>query len=593
MTDMLSLKSKLSPKVCDETFRRFPISIICSFLFFVTSVSDFNVKIDMLFILFYAFLWFFNFKLLWESLNKKIQSYYLISIPLFVAVILYIFAFLYFPPALIFFIIILIISATIAPSKTIERNKDFFNFNYVIWSNFLFTFFVSAILFLGLSLIFLTIFYLFSISGTPKFLFNLWLFCATIFAPFFWLSRVPKEVTPTETLEISKSFKFILQNVIIPVVLFYFAIIYIYFLNIVIKWEFPKGKLAYIVMSFGIIGILLHLLTYNTKSFERSYVKIFHKYFYKIFLLPLLLLFYSIYLRVTEYGITPMRYFVIAIAIWFTFISVIQIFYQKKFRLYLIPLSLVIILLIGTFGSLNAKNISYYSQSSRLKKIFEKHNLIRNGKILKDSSEVLSFQDKKDATSIIKYFVNNRQEEDILLLLEEKPTLPKNKNYKKQSILAQAMGFNIYSRGREEVKQYRPEFPNRVYGKPRVSDVKEYDLFVSFPSSFYVNYKTKKIEDRIFDVKYSVSKSIKIEFKNNIISVSNDKNQKIDFYLLELMQPHYDEKKLSFNEGELFFVQNNESFNVKVYIKSIAIIVDKETLKDIKSISFDLALSGI
>ncbi|MBK9320884.1 MAG: DUF4153 domain-containing protein [Bacteroidetes bacterium] len=95
------------------------------------------------------------------------------------------------------------------------------------------------------------------------------------------------------------------QFVLLPLVTIYLGILYVYELKILITMNWPRGWVSYLVIGFSTAGILALLLVWPLRNDDRyKWVKTFTRLFY-IALLPLIaLLFFSIYIRVKEYGIT-------------------------------------------------------------------------------------------------------------------------------------------------------------------------------------------------------------------------------------------------------------------------------------------------
>jgi len=92
--------------------------------------------------------------------------------------------------------------------------------------------------------------------------------------------------------------------------------------------------------------------------------------FYRLLLPLIVLLFVAIFRRISDYGITENRYFVVAIAVWILAI-ILYLLISKKKRLIVLPSSLLIITLLVSFGFWGAISVSENSQLNQFKKIFE------------------------------------------------------------------------------------------------------------------------------------------------------------------------------------------------------------------------------
>src|SRR5690606_3825899 len=126
----------------------------------------------------------------------------------------------------------------------------------------------------------------------------------------------------------------------------------------------------------------------------------------------LILLILAIYKRVDDYGITESRYILISLAIWLSFITGYFIIKGQE-QIRIIPISLMFIALITTFGPWGISAISKNSQQNRLEKILkEKVSPKRNNEIrnlvtyLNDKHGINSLQQfvKEDLKVIDKKF---------------------------------------------------------------------------------------------------------------------------------------------------------------------------------------------
>ena len=91
--------------------------------------------------------------------------------------------------------------------------------------------------------------------------------------------------------------------------------------------------------------------------------KVFKKYF-PFASIPLLALsIVSISKRISQYGVTELRYFIVLLGIWLIFCMVSSIF---KARLSVILISLIAVVYISVFSPVNNRRITIMSQNKRL-----------------------------------------------------------------------------------------------------------------------------------------------------------------------------------------------------------------------------------
>lgn len=193
--------------------------------------------------------------------------------------------------------------------------------------------------------------------------------------------------------------KFFTQFILIPLLLIYVVILYLYTAKIIINWELPQGWVSYLVLAYSMVGILAILLVHPLRNDSaKSWVKIFSKAFYYSLIPLIILLFIAIFTRILEYGYTEPRYYVLLLAIWLLSVQVYFIFFRNS-TIKFIPMSLFA---FGIFGLLfpyaNSFAVAKRSQKFELEKLLEVNKLVDNGKINFDkpiSSEVAeSISDK-------------------------------------------------------------------------------------------------------------------------------------------------------------------------------------------------------
>ena len=98
--------------------------------------------------------------------------------------------------------------------------------------------------------------------------------------------------------------------IVVPLVLVYMLILYLYAGKIVIEASWPKGGVAGYVLGFSVLGLLSVVLLYPLKDREGNrWIGTYLKWLC-IFILPqTAVLFLSVWRRVSEYGVTESRYF--------------------------------------------------------------------------------------------------------------------------------------------------------------------------------------------------------------------------------------------------------------------------------------------
>ena len=226
-------------------------------------------------------------------------------------------------------------------------NKDFWEYNKNLFIGFAESMFFALVLYLGLAVGILAIDQLFQLDVDSKFYGYLFIFLAGIFNTWYFLSRFPNPEYDDRIAPLTRPYLVFTQYIIIPIVGIYMVILYAYGAKIGFSMELPDGWVGQLTLWFSFVGIITYLLNYYVHEYSSSLItSIYKTWFFRILLVPLILLFIAIYRRVSDYGITEERYLVIVMAIWIAFLIALYIV-KPHLSLRWIPISLSGILAFG------------------------------------------------------------------------------------------------------------------------------------------------------------------------------------------------------------------------------------------------------
>ena len=264
----------------------------------------------------------------------------------------------------------------------------------------------SVVLFLGLTVVFLTVDGLSLIKLEGKIYVETWLFVVFVFAMIFFASKLKKVDENLEEYEIHKVFKFLIYFIVIPLITIYTGILYIYFGKMLITRSWPQGLVSHLILWYTIFSLFIMIMvTPMTK--KDPVAKVFKKYF-PLASIPLLALsIVSISKRISQYGVTELRYFIVLLGIWLIFCMVSSIF---KARLSVILISLIAVVYISVFSPVNNRRITIMSQNKRLERILIKHGLLKDGKLVKNSG--LNENQKYEVTDVLNYILGIRDKKE-------------------------------------------------------------------------------------------------------------------------------------------------------------------------------------
>lgn len=225
--------------------------------------------------------------------------------------------------------------------------------------------------------------------------------------------------------------KFFVQFVLIPLLIIYAIILYLYGAKILFKWDLPRGWVSYLILAYSLVGILALLLVFPLKEIAaKSWVKGFSKIFYFALLPLLVLLFVAIFTRILEYGFTENRYYVLLLAIWLT-VVVLYFSFWKKANIKFIPVSLFAFGLFSLiFPYFNTFSVAKNSQKIELQEILVKNNLLENGKInlnkrinnsdANEISEKFDFLKERNELNYLKKYFNESETKKIAFFYQKR-----------------------------------------------------------------------------------------------------------------------------------------------------------------------------
>lgn len=262
--------------------------------------------------------------------------------------------------------------------------QGFWQFNKTIFLRFLASMLYSTVLYLGLAAAIGAMNFLFNFKFESDTFLILWICIAGLFNTIFFLAGVPQELQLLDQdHSYPKGLKIFTQYVLIPLASVYVVILLAYEIKIALEWNLPKGLVSKLILGYAVFGILSLLLVFPIREKEENkWIKTYARSFYFLMLPLLILLFLAVGARITSYGITESRYYLILLAVWLLFIT-IYFLLSKRQNIKLVPISLSILALLSIYGPQSAFSISSYSQSQVLISIFKKNGAFKDGKLVR------------------------------------------------------------------------------------------------------------------------------------------------------------------------------------------------------------------
>ncbi|MCR4441718.1 MAG: DUF4153 domain-containing protein [Peptococcaceae bacterium] len=240
-----------------------------------------------------------------------------------------------------------------------------------------------------------------------------WVLAWLVFVPVHFLYNLPCRNDNFTIEHFNKIIKIMLLYIVLPIISIYTIVLYIYFTKIIVTHVWPKGIVSYLVVSYTAAGIAAIFLVSPFRE-QNKWVKVFTAAFTKLIFPLLLMMFISIGIRISEFGFTENRYFILIIGLWSTFVMVFLNITKGKNNT-MLPISLAVIALLTVFGPWNAFEVSKLSQSNRFYQIVSKYDLIQNGKVVANSRPVET-RDQREISGILRYFERYHKLHDLKYL---------------------------------------------------------------------------------------------------------------------------------------------------------------------------------
>lgn len=208
-------------------------------------------------------------------------------------------------------------------------------------------------------------------------------------------------------------FKFLFTRIIAPLFLIYGSILLLYIIKVVALKAIPNNIITNLILWYGLLSVVV---LFVSKTIEDKFITIYDKIQPIILLILSGMMFYSIGIRISYYGITEGRYMVVMGGVFIVISMIYYLFFNKKTYI-TIPTTLLILTLISSVGPVSAYNISKIDQKNRLEKMLIEENLLVNGEIKPQKNvnpaKIKEIKDKLD------YFTRKHSAKELAYLDEK------------------------------------------------------------------------------------------------------------------------------------------------------------------------------
>ena len=236
-------------------------------------------------------------------------------------------------------------------------------------------------------------------------------FCAGAVFPILYFTGIPAiEDCHSETPALNKFATSTIKFLFVPVLSLAILLFYAYIVKFIVLWDMPQGMVSYFVSGFMLYMLALVTVLYPARlspgsTFEKKLLKIF-----PAACIPLVaMMSVGLVRRISDYGISPWRLYVVGINIFFYIIIAIFLIDKIKCKSRYIAVIFCAIFFVITDTPLNASNISHRVWMGSIKAALVEQGYTEfplNDKDTREFLQKLKDKDDKNAKLVITRLVS-------------------------------------------------------------------------------------------------------------------------------------------------------------------------------------------
>lgn len=231
---------------------------------------------------------------------------------------------------------------------------------------------VGGVLTLGIILFAQSLDWLFGVKIDEAVFVDIPAVCMVLVAPLLAMSQIPEGDAKHDrrVVNFSGFLKGVVQYLFIPLLLLYMATLYVYAAKILFSWQLPVGWVCYLVSASMLGMVVLLFITYPVQHEQRkSFFKALTRWL-PLAMLPLLaLMSVAIGRRLSDYGITVSRLYVVVFNLW-CYAVCIGLLLSRNKRIWWVPASFAAILFLISVGPWSIPNVTEHRLRGELREAF-------------------------------------------------------------------------------------------------------------------------------------------------------------------------------------------------------------------------------
>ena len=221
---------------------------------------------------------------------------------------------------------------------------------------------IGLILWGGLNLLLTSLNWLFSINLGWKWYSITGVLVAGYLPALLFLGRIPDDEEKHDAQPLRSGFLAgVFRYLFLPLEALYIVVLYIYALQILIRWELPNGQVSWLVIASMVGLVAIEFGLYPTRHAEGRRFDHTVARWLPLVLTPLLLLMtVGIVRRFSDYGITIARLYLATLNVWF-YLVCFGLFLTRARRIHWIPISFAALFLLTSALPLNYTSLTRHA----------------------------------------------------------------------------------------------------------------------------------------------------------------------------------------------------------------------------------------
>jgi len=235
---------------------------------------------------------------------------------------------------------------------------------------------IGQIMWGGLSLLLVSFKSLFGIDIGYKWYMAIGVLSGLLLSSWLFLGRIPSGKNKHDHTPVDSGFlNAVMRFLFLPLVGLYIVVLYIYAIQILVKWELPNGWVSGLVIASMVGLIVIEFGLYPVRRLQGRKADNIISQYLPVVIFPLLVLMtVGIVRRFSDYGITPNRLYLITLNLWFYFVC-ITLFLTKARRISWIASSFAVIFLLTSVFPINYFSITRKYMDRYIAKVLDGEKL--------------------------------------------------------------------------------------------------------------------------------------------------------------------------------------------------------------------------